>query len=187
MLRISIAFLYRQTRHIRGEAGSCIYIIFLISMYTPPTCTLLNMFFEFSNVPPLGPTPGFRPKAFYHFLLSLTFVVASSLQTCLDHFFCFNLAFKLGWSRKSIFFAKYEISTKVILISRNFVDISSLEFSEISFIHFCKISWHYFRPTFYKLARSLSFQSSTIRVDTKFRDTKFREISHQKLISYFAK
>jgi hypothetical protein len=24
-------------------------------------------------------------------------------------------------------------------------------------------------------------------VDTKFRDTKFREISHQKLISYFAK
>jgi hypothetical protein len=25
------------------------------------------------------------------------------------------------------------------------------------------------------------------RVDTKFRDTKFREISHQKLISYFAK
>ncbi len=26
-----------------------------------------------------------------------------------------------------------------------------------------------------------------IRVDTKFRDTKFREISHQELISYFAK
>jgi hypothetical protein len=25
------------------------------------------------------------------------------------------------------------------------------------------------------------------RVDTKFRDTKFREISHQELVSYFAK
>jgi hypothetical protein len=49
-------YTYRQTRHIRGEAGSCIYIIFLISMYTPPTCTLLHMIFEFSNVPPLGPT-----------------------------------------------------------------------------------------------------------------------------------
>jgi hypothetical protein len=33
-----MAFLYRQTRHIRGEAGSCIYIIFLISMYS---CTPL--------------------------------------------------------------------------------------------------------------------------------------------------
>jgi hypothetical protein len=53
-----MAFLYRQTRDIRGEAGSCIYIIFLISMYTPPTGTLLHMIFEFSNVPPLGPIPG---------------------------------------------------------------------------------------------------------------------------------
>jgi hypothetical protein len=26
-----------------------------------------------------------------------------------------------------------------------------------------------------------------VRVDTKFRDTKFREISHQEFISYFAK
>jgi hypothetical protein len=37
------------------------------------------------------------------------------------------------------------------------------------------------------LRSSLVKENVPTRVDTKFRDTKFREISHQKLISYFAK
>jgi hypothetical protein len=45
------------------------------------------------------------------------------------------------------------------------------------------------QPWSLKRYRSMlySIKRQSIRVDTKFRDTKFREISHQKLISYFTK